>query len=64
MVQALQPWLPMTVKQLNQAGTVLREKKLVSGHKPLHEHFRQFPDVFKVLPLTGPARTVKLLKMP
>jgi hypothetical protein len=64
MVQALQPWLPMTLKQLNQAGTVLREKKLVSGNKPLHEHFRQFPDVFKVLPSTGPARTVKLLKMP
>jgi hypothetical protein len=25
-------------------------------HKPLHEHFRQFPDFFKVLPPTGPAR--------
>lgn len=63
-VQALQPWLPLTVKQLNQAGSVLREKKLVSGHKPLHEHFRQFPDFFKVLPPTGPARSVKLLKAP
>jgi len=64
MVQALQPWLPQTVKQLNQAGSVLREKKLVSGHKPLHEHFRQFPEFFKVLPPTGPARSVKLLKLP
>jgi hypothetical protein len=63
-VQALQPWLPLTIKQLNQAGSVLREKKLVSGHKPLHEHFRQFPDFFKVLPPTGPARSVKLLKLP
>jgi hypothetical protein len=33
-------------------------------HKRLHEHFRQFPDFFKVLPPTGPARSVKLLKLP
>jgi len=64
MVAALQPWLPLTVKQLNQVGTVLREKKLVSGSKPLHEHFRQFPEFFKVLPPTGPAQSVKLLKVP
>lgn len=63
-VDALAPWLPDTVKQLNQAGSTLRQKKIVSGSKPLHEHFREFPDVFKVLPSTGPARSVRLLRRP
>lgn len=64
MVEALQPWAPNTVKPLQQAGTALRALNLVSGSKPLHTHFRAFPGVFQVMPSTGPARMVKLLKTP
>lgn len=64
LVDALQPWQPNTVKQLQQMGSALRERNLVSGNKPLHAHFRQFPGVFQVMPSTGAARMVKLLKRP
>ncbi|MEY4979469.1 MAG: hypothetical protein RLZZ352_1739 [Pseudomonadota bacterium] len=64
LVNTLQPWLPDTVKQLQQIGSVLRERNLVTGNKPLHTHFRQFPGVFQVMPSTGAARMVKLLKLP
>ena len=64
MVKALQPWQLHTVKPLQQAGTLLRAQGLVSGSKPLHTHFRPFPGVFQVMPSSGPARMVKLLKLP
>lgn len=64
LVSALQPWQLNTVKQLQQAGTALRALNLVSGTKPLHTHFRQYPSVFQVMPSTGSARMVKLLKIP
>ena len=64
LVDALQPWQPNTVKQLQQMGSALRERNLVSGNKPLHSHFRQFPGVFQVMPSTGAARMVKLLRRP
>lgn len=64
LVDALQPWQPNTVKQLQQMGSALRERNLVSGNKPLHSHFRQFPGVFQVMPSKGAARMVKLLKRP
>lgn len=64
LVDALQPWQPNTVKQLQQMGSALRERNLVSGNKPLHAHFRQFPGVFQVMPSTGAARMVKLLRRP
>lgn len=64
LVDALQPWQPNTVKQLQQMGSALRERNLVSGNKPLHSHFRQFPGVFQVMPTTGAARMVKLLRRP
>lgn len=64
LVDALQPWQPNTVKQLQQMGSALRERNLISGNKPLHSHFRQFPGVFQVMPSKGAARMVKLLKRP
>ena len=64
LVDALQPWQPNTVKQVQQMGSALRERNLVSGKKPLHTHFRRFPGVFQVMPSTGAARMVKLLKRP
>jgi hypothetical protein len=64
MVEALQPWQPNTLKPLQQAGSALRALNMVSGSKPLHTHFRQFPGVFQVMPSSGPARAVKLLKRP
>lgn len=64
LVDALQPWQPNTVKQLQQMGSALRERNLVSGNKLLHSHFRQFPGVFQVMPSKGAARMVKLLKRP
>ena len=58
------PWLPNTVKQLNQLGTPLREHGITKGSKPLHELFRKYPAYFKVLPLTGQAKQVRLEKAP
>ena len=63
-VEAVGPWLPNTVKQLNQLGTPLRELGITKGSKPLHELFRKYPAYFKVLPLTGQAKQVRLEKAP
>jgi uncharacterized LabA/DUF88 family protein len=61
---SLPDWLPDTIKQLNQLGTALRDSGIAKGSKPLHELFRKHPLYFKVLPTTGPAKQVRLLKMP
>ena len=57
-------WLPNTIMQLNQLGAPLHESGIKKGSKPLHELFRKYPSFFKVLPLTGPAKQVRLLKRP
>lgn len=57
-------WLPNTVKNLNQMGGPLRESGIAKGSKPLHELFRKHPGYFKVVPSTGPAKQIKLLKLP
>ena len=57
-------WLPDTIRQLNQLGTPLHVNGLKKGNKPLHELFRKCPAYFKVLPTTGPAKQVRLLKKP
>lgn len=61
---ALPQWLPETVKQLNQLGAPLRESGIKKGNKPLHELFRKYPNYFKVLPMTGQAKQVRLLRKP
>jgi hypothetical protein len=61
---ALPEWLPNTVMQLNQLGTPLRESGIAKGSTPLHELFRKHPAYFKVLPTTGPAKQIRLLKKP
>lgn len=61
---SLPDWLPDTIKQLNQLGTALRDSGIAKGSKPLHELFRKHPSYFKVLPTTGPAKQVRLLKKP
>lgn len=61
---ALPQWLPETVKQLNQLGAPLRESGIKKGNKPLHELFRKYPTYFKVLPTTGQAKQVRLLRKP
>ena len=57
-------WLPNTIMQLNQLGAPLHESGIKKGSKPLHELFRKYPRFFKVLPITGPAKQVRLLKRP
>ncbi|MDA7417848.1 NYN domain-containing protein [Xenophilus arseniciresistens] len=57
-------WLPNTVRQLNQLGAPLRDAKIKTGNRPLHELFRKSPSFFKVMPATGPAKQVKLLQRP
>lgn len=57
-------WLPNTIMQLNQLGAPLHECGIKKGSKPLHELFRKYPGFFKVLPLTGPAKQVRLLRRP
>ncbi len=57
-------WLPNTVKQLNQLGKPLRESGVKKGNKPLHELFSRHPSYFKVLPITGAAKQIRLLKNP
>jgi NYN domain len=57
-------WLPGTIKQLNQLGKPLRESGIKKGGSPLYELFRKYPTYFKVLPITGPAKQVRLLKLP
>ncbi len=61
---ALPEWLPDTVRQLNQIGTALRESGISKGNKPLHELFRKHPSYFKVLPITGQAKQIRLLRKP
>lgn len=63
-IGALPGWLPNTVKQLNQLGAPLAAGGIKKGSKPLHELFRKYPAFFKVLPTTGPAKQVRLLKLP
>lgn len=57
-------WLPGTIKQLNQLGKPLRESGIKKGGSPLYELFRKYPTYFKVLPITGAAKQVRLLKLP
>ena len=61
---ALPGWLPNTIKQLNQLGGPLLIGGIKRGSKPLHELFRKYPDYFKVLPINGPAKQVRLIKKP
>ena len=57
-------WLPNTVKQLNQLGKPLREADIKKGNSPLHNLFAKHPTYFKVLPTSGAAKQVRLLKKP
>ena len=57
-------WLPNTVKQLNQIGKPLREAGIKKGNNPLHNLFAKHPSYFKVLPTSGSAKQVRLLKNP
>ena len=57
-------WLPNTVKQLNQLGKPLRESGVKKGNSPLHELFSRHPSYFKVLPVSGAAKQIRLLKNP
>lgn len=57
-------WLPNTIKQLNQLGAPLHTSGVKKGNKPLHEFFRKYPSYFKVLPTTGAAKQIRLLKRP
>lgn len=63
-IAAIPGWLPNTIKQLNQMGAPLLAAGFKKGSKPLHELFRKHPAFFKVLPTTGPAKQVRLLKLP
>ena len=57
-------WLPGTVRQLSMMNTLLQEGGVQLGSKPLDELFGGYPDFFKLLPDTGPALKVRLLKKP
>ena len=61
---AFPTWLPDTVRQLSMMNTLLQESGVQSGRKPLDELFGAYPDCFKLLPATGPAMKVRLLKKP
>jgi hypothetical protein len=61
---AFATWLPDTVRQLSVMDTLLQEGGVQIGSKPLHELFGAYPDYFKLLPATGPALKVRLLKKP
>jgi uncharacterized LabA/DUF88 family protein len=63
-LSAVPEWLPDTVKQLNQLGAPLREQGIKKGSRPLHDLFRKYPAFFKVLPPTGQAKQVRLLRKP
>lgn len=63
-LEMLPGWLPNTVKNLNQIGGPLRAGQIAKGSKPLHELFRKHPSYFKVIPTTGPAKQIRLLKLP
>ena len=60
----LPAWLPNTVRQLNQLGAPLVKSGIKKGNKPLHELFRKYPAYFKVLPMTGAPKQVRLLRKP
>lgn len=64
LLDALPAWLPNTIRQLNQMGVPLRASGIKTGNKPLHQLFGKYPGYFKVLPVTGPAKQVRLLKKP
>lgn len=55
-------WLPNTIKQLNQLGKPLRDSGINKGNRPLYELFQKYPAYFKVLPMTGAAKQVRLIK--
>ncbi len=57
-------WMPDTIRQLNQLGAPLHANSFKKGKKPLHELFRKHPAYFKVLPTTGPAKQIRLMKRP
>lgn len=57
-------WLPDTVRQLRMMDTLLQEGGVQVGGKPLDELFGAYPEYFKLLPATGPALKVRLLKKP
>ena len=59
---ALPPWLPQTIKQLNQLGAPLRSAGIKKSNAPLHQIFRKYPAYFTVLPLKGHAKQVRLEK--
>lgn len=60
----LPDWKPDTIRQLNQLGAPLHTSGFKKSNKPLHELFRKYPAYFKVLPTTGPAKQVRLMKRP
>ena len=57
-------WQLDTIRQLSLLGTLLDESNIDIGGKPLDELFGAYPDYFKLLPDTGPAMQVRLLKKP
>lgn len=63
-LSAIPVWLPDTIKPLNQLGNFLKSVGFAKTSKPLHELFRKYPAYFKVLPSTGVAKHVRLLKKP
>ena len=57
-------WQPDTIRQLNAFTILLEENGVALGDKPLGELFSLYPDYFELLPATGPATKVRLLKKP
>lgn len=57
-------WLPGTIRQLNAFSILLEENGVFLGNKPLDALFSLYPDYFELLPATGPATKVRLLKKP
>ena len=57
-------WQPGTIRQLNAFSMLLEENGVVFGNKPLDALFSLYPDYFELLPATGPATKVRLLKKP
>ena len=57
-------WQPNTIRQLNAFSMLLEENGVIVGDKPLGALFSLYPDCFELLPVTGPATKVRLLKKP
>ena len=57
-------WQPDTVRQLSLMDTLLQEGGIQFGAQPLDALFGAFPDYFKLLPDTGTALKVRLLRKP